>query len=59
MERIAKRSRTFAEAEAWDRQQYRSMTATERMRAARLIKNRVFPGKQPDVRECHTSQKSR
>lgn len=52
MERIVNKSGTFAEADAWTTRQYRSMTPTERMRAAREIKHRVFPGKQPDVREC-------
>jgi len=57
MEHIVKKSRSFAEAEAWEKQQYRSMTPMERMRAARQIKDRLFPGKQPDVRECHTTKK--
>ena len=59
MDRIVKKSRTFAEAEAWDKQQYQAMSPAERMRAARQLKNRLFPGTRPDVRECHTSQKIR
>ena len=59
MERIAKKSKTFREAEIWDRQQYREMTPTERMRAARQIRDLLFPGKQPDVREWHLTKKSR
>jgi hypothetical protein len=59
MERMVKKSRGFLEAEAWDKQQYRSMSPVERMRAARALKNRLFPGKNPDVRECQTSQKVR
>jgi hypothetical protein len=59
MERIVKKSRTFLEAEAWEKEQYRLMSPVERMRAARELKNRLFPGKRPDVRECHTSQKVR
>ncbi len=59
MERIVKKARNFAEAEAWDKQQYQAMSPVERMRAARQIKGRLFPGKIPDVRECHTSQKTR
>lgn len=56
MERIAHKARTFAEAEAWDRKQYRAMSPVERMRVAREIKKRVFPGKQPDVREWHRNR---
>lgn len=56
MERIAKKSKSFAEADAWDREQHRQMTPTERMAAGRAIKNRLFPGKQPDVRECHLKE---
>jgi hypothetical protein len=59
MERIVKKSKNFAEAEAWERQQYQSMTPIERMRAARQIKNQLFPGKQPDVRECHITKNVR
>jgi len=59
MERIVNKSRNFGEAEAWEKQQYRSMTPIERMRAARQIKDRLFPGKQLDVRECHTTKKVR
>jgi len=59
MDRIVKKSRTFAEAEDWDKQQYQAMSPAERMRAAHQLKNRLFPGKRPDVRECHTSRISR
>ena len=59
MERVAKKSKDFAEAEAWDREQYRAMSPAERMRAARELKRRVFPGKRPDVRECYIGRKTR
>ncbi len=59
MERIVKKSSTFAEAEAWDRDQYRAMSAAERMKAAQEIKKRLFPGKWPDIRQCHTTPKAR
>ena len=58
MERIVKKSATFEEAEAWERRQYQDITPAQRMRAAREIKDRLFPGKQPDVRECPTSRKT-
>jgi hypothetical protein len=58
MERIVNKSGSFAEADAWTIKQCRSMTGPERMRAARELKRRVFPGKQPDVRECHHRQKT-
>lgn len=57
MERIVHKARNFEEAEKWDIQQHISMTPQERMRAAREIRDRMFPGKQPDVREWHRSQK--
>lgn len=59
MERIVNKARSFAEAEKWDQLQYQTMTGAERMKVARAIKDRVYPGKVPDVRECHTSQKTR
>jgi len=57
MERIVKKSKTLAKAEAWEKEQYQGMNPAERMRAAHEIKNRLLPGKNPDVRECHKSQK--
>lgn len=57
MQRIVHKARTFAEAEAWERKQYQEMTPVERMRAAREIKERLFPGKRPDVRECHKNNR--
>src|SRR5882672_11645370 len=53
IERVAKKSRGFAEAEAWDIEQHISLTPRERMRAARALKDRLFRRKTPDVRQCH------
>jgi len=58
MERIVNKASSFAQAEAWERRQYQRMTPVERMRAARQLKDRLFPDKQPDVRECHTRRKT-
>lgn len=59
MERLVNKAKSFREAEAWEREQYQSMTPVERMRAAQQIKNRLFPGKQMDVRECRKVKKTR
>jgi len=59
MERIAKKSHGFGEAEAWDIQQQLAMTPAERLRAARAIKDRLYPGKRPDVRQCHQRPQAR
>jgi hypothetical protein len=59
MDRTVKKSRDFTAAEAWEREQYQAMSPRERMRAARELKDRLFPGIRPDVRECHTSRKIR
>ncbi len=53
MERIVRKSRSFADADAWDIQQQVSMTPQERMRAARALKDRLFPGKTPEVPATH------
>jgi hypothetical protein len=58
IERIANKARSFTEADEWEIQQHLSMTPQERMRAAKLLKERMFPGKNPDVREWHRSQKT-
>jgi hypothetical protein len=56
-ERIANKARSFTEADEWEIQQHLSMTPQERMRAAKLLKERMFPGKNPDVREWHRTRK--
>ena len=58
MERVANKARSFAEADEWEIHQHLSMTPQERMRAAKLIKERLFPGKNPDIREWHRARKS-
>ena len=53
MERIAHKSRGAEEAKAWEIAQYRKMTLAERLRTARVLKERAYPRPRPDVRECH------
>jgi hypothetical protein len=58
VERIVHKSQSFAEAEAWDISQHHAMSPNERMRAARQIRDRVFPGPNPDIREWHRRKKN-
>ena len=53
VERIVHKSQSFEEADAWDASQHRAMSPNERMRAAKEIRDRVFPGPNPDIREWH------
>lgn len=53
MERVVHVARSFDEAEDWDVRQQVAMTPQQRMRAARALKDRAYPGRQKDVRECH------
>lgn len=55
MERVVHKSRDFAAAEEWDIEQHVRMSPEERLRAARLLKDRAFPADARDVRECHRS----
>jgi hypothetical protein len=57
VERIVHKSKSFAEADAWDAAQHAAMTPEERMRAAKEIRDRLFPGKNPDIREWHRMKK--
>jgi hypothetical protein len=57
VDRIAKKSRSFKEAEEWTRRQYREMTPGERIAVARELQRRVFGPNPPDVRECHPKAK--
>jgi len=53
MERVIHKARSHREAEEWDRRQQVSMTPQERIRAARVLRDRVYPPPNKDVRECH------
>ena len=55
MERVVHRASNHAEARAWDIEQHVSMTPEERLRAARVLKDRAYPQDSKDVRECHPS----
>ncbi|MCG6947295.1 MAG: hypothetical protein LJE93_00040 [Acidobacteria bacterium] len=56
MERVANKAFSFEEAAVWDIQQQASMSAEERIRAARELRNRVYPEPNKDVRECHRNK---
>ena len=55
MERVVHKSRSHEEAQRWDVHQHVSMSPQERMKAARILKDRAFPQDAKDVRECHRS----
>lgn len=52
IERIVHKAQDFEAAALWDRQQHLSLSPQERMRAARVLKDRAFPADAPDVRAC-------
>jgi len=56
MERVVKKSRSFREADTWDLEQQSAMTPRQRMAAAQLLKQRVYPTSAKDVREWHRSR---
>lgn len=53
MDRIVHKSRSFREADAWDREQQRQMTPQERILAVRELQRRVYGPDAKGVRECH------
>ena len=55
MERIVHKSHDHRDAARWDVEQQVSMTPAERMRAARILKERALPSDAKDVRACHRS----
>lgn len=55
MERVVHRASSHDEARAWDIKQHGDMTPGERLRAARILKDRAYPQGGKDVRECHPS----
>jgi len=58
MERVANKARSFREADEWEIQQHLSMTPQERMRAAKLLKERMFPGKSRHPRMASITKKT-
>ena len=53
MERIVKKSRSFRAADRWNAKQNLELTPQERIRIARALRRRAYPGRLKDVRECH------
>lgn len=56
MKRIVHKADGHDEAHRWDVQQQREMTVEERLRAARVLKDRAYPADAEDVRACHRSE---
>ena len=59
MERVVHRALSHDQARAWDIEQHVSMTPEERLRAARVLKDRAYPHDSKDVRECHPRRSQR
>jgi hypothetical protein len=53
LERTVHKSHDFETATKWDIHQHLELSPEERLRAARMLKERAFPSDAPDVRECH------
>jgi len=53
MERVGHKSRNVQEAKDWEIAQYQRMTLAQRVRVARALKRRAYPGPQQDVRSWH------
>ena len=56
MERIVHKSYDFESAAEWDIEQQVRMSPQERMRAARILKDRAYPSDAKDVRACHKTE---
>ena len=51
MERVVHKTKSFVEADAWDREQQHRMSPQERVRVSRVLQKRVF-GSTKDIRAC-------
>ena len=49
MERVIHKAKSFKEADEWDIQQQVAMTPEQRLRAARELRDRVYPANAKDV----------
>jgi hypothetical protein len=56
MERVVHIAKNFKEADEWDIQQQVSMTPEQRLRAAKELRDRVYPPNAKDIRACHTKR---
>lgn len=56
MERVVHKARSHEAAARWDVEQHVAMTPEERLRAARVLKDRAYPTDAKDVRACHGSE---
>ena len=56
MERVAIKTRSFDEAERWDREQSWRLTPDERLRILRELQERVYGKDPPDVRVSERSR---
>ena len=56
MERVAHKASSHEDAQRWDIEQQTSMTPEERLRAARILKDRTYSADAKDVRECRPSE---
>ncbi len=55
MERVVHKAKGFKEADEWDIQQQVTMTPEQRLRAAKELRDRVYPANSKDIRACHTN----
>jgi len=53
MEKIAKKFRSFQEAEEWDILQQIRMTPSQRQAIAKKLRERFYVKNNPDIREYH------
>ena len=56
VERVVHKAKSFREAERLDIEQQVAMTPNERIRAAKVLRDRGYPANPKDVRECHRSR---
>lgn len=55
MKAVVHKSRSFKDADEWDRRQQIAMTPQERLNVARELQRRVF-GRTKDIRECRNAK---
>ena len=51
MKKVVNKTKSFQKADQWDVSQNTALTLKERLRIAEQLKQRVYTGKEPDVRK--------
>ena len=57
MERVCHKAKGFKEADEWDVQQQIAMTPEQRLAAAKILRDRIYPPPHTDIHDSHIGRR--